>query len=44
MALDKQYHVWCFKCKSCNALLHGEYMGKDGNPYCEKDYQVYIHF
>lgn len=39
MALDKHYHVWCFKCKACGELLHGEYMGKDGAPYCEKDYQ-----
>ena len=39
MALDKQYHVWCFKCRACQVLLHGEYMGKDGHPYCEKDYQ-----
>ncbi|XP_071745897.1 actin-binding LIM protein 2 [Lepeophtheirus salmonis] len=40
MALDKQYHVWCFKCKACGSLLHGEYMGKDGFPYCERDYQL----
>ena len=40
MALDKHYHVWCFKCKACDSLLHGEYMGKDGQPYCEKDYQA----
>ncbi len=39
MALDKQYHIWCFKCRACDSLLHGEYMGKDGYPYCEKDYQ-----
>lgn len=39
MALDKHFHVWCFKCKACGELLHGEYMGKDGAPYCEKDYQ-----
>lgn len=39
MALDKQYHVWCFKCRACDTLLHGEYMGKDGHPYCERDYQ-----
>jgi len=39
IALDQQWHVWCFKCSTCNALLHGEYMGKDGLPYCEKDYQ-----
>ena len=28
IALDSQWHVWCFKCVTCNALLHGEYMGK----------------
>ncbi|XP_011250931.2 actin-binding LIM protein 2 isoform X8 [Camponotus floridanus] len=39
VALDRQWHVWCFKCHSCNTVLHGEYMGKDGVPYCEKDYQ-----
>lgn len=40
MALDKHFHVWCFKCKQCGELLHGEYMGKEGAPYCEKDYQA----
>ncbi|XP_015783551.1 actin-binding LIM protein 2 isoform X2 [Tetranychus urticae] len=39
IALDKQWHVWCFKCTCCKNVLHGEYMGKDGQPYCEKDYQ-----
>ncbi|GAB6023187.1 hypothetical protein CHUAL_014211 [Chamberlinius hualienensis] len=39
IALDKQWHIWCFKCHACNAVLHGEYLGKDGLPYCEKDYQ-----
>ncbi|XP_034952165.1 actin-binding LIM protein 2 isoform X3 [Chelonus insularis] len=39
VALDRQWHVWCFKCHSCDNVLHGEYMGKDGVPYCEKDYQ-----
>ncbi|XP_025075140.1 actin-binding LIM protein 2 isoform X7 [Pogonomyrmex barbatus] len=39
VALDRQWHVWCFKCHSCDIVLHGEYMGKDGVPYCEKDYQ-----
>ncbi|XP_057339559.1 actin-binding LIM protein 2 isoform X7 [Microplitis mediator] len=39
VALDRQWHVWCFKCHSCDSVLHGEYMGKDGVPYCEKDYQ-----
>ncbi len=38
MALDKQYHMWCFKCNACGSLLQGEYMGKDGQPFCEKDY------
>lgn len=26
-------------CKNCNSILNGEYMGKDGIPYCEKCYQ-----
>ncbi|XP_053946238.1 actin-binding LIM protein 2 isoform X4 [Anastrepha ludens] len=39
VALDRQWHVWCFRCKACNAVLNGEYMGKDGVPYCEKCYQ-----
>jgi actin-binding LIM protein len=28
-----------FSCKVCGTVLSGEYMGKDGQPYCEKDYQ-----
>ena len=36
VALDKQYHIWCFKCTTCSVLLHGEYMGHEGKPYCEK--------
>lgn len=39
VALDKSWHIWCFKCHSCGTVLHGEYMGKDGIPYCERDYQ-----
>lgn len=42
IALDRQWHIWCFKCSDCGALLHGEYMGKDGMPYCEKDYQKHF--
>ncbi|XP_062511173.1 actin-binding LIM protein 1-like [Corticium candelabrum] len=38
LALDKPWHVHCFKCHHCDCLLSGEYMGKDGHPYCEKDY------
>ncbi|XP_037913450.1 actin-binding LIM protein 1 isoform X3 [Hermetia illucens] len=39
IALDRQWHIWCFRCKSCSAVLNGEYMGKDNVPYCEKCYQ-----
>ncbi|XP_055699830.1 actin-binding LIM protein 1 isoform X1 [Phlebotomus papatasi] len=39
IALDRQWHVWCFRCKNCSAVLNGEYMGKDSVPYCEKCYQ-----
>ncbi|XP_011312351.1 actin-binding LIM protein 2 isoform X5 [Fopius arisanus] len=38
VALDRQWHVWCLKCHTCDSVLHGEYMGKDGVPYCAKDY------
>ena len=58
VALDKQYHIWCFKvetrpslcgtfiwnngalsqCTACSVLLHGEYMGHEGRPYCERCY------
>uniref|UniRef100_A0A8C8VM67 Actin binding LIM protein 1 n=1 Tax=Pelusios castaneus TaxID=367368 RepID=A0A8C8VM67_9SAUR len=40
LALDKQWHLGCFKCKACGKVLSGEYISKDGFPYCEKDYQV----
>nr|XP_033796458.1 actin-binding LIM protein 1 isoform X14 [Geotrypetes seraphini] len=40
LALDRQWHLGCFKCKACGKLLTGEYISKDGAPYCEKDYQV----
>ncbi|KAM8781763.1 actin-binding LIM protein 1 isoform 1-T1 [Rhynchonycteris naso] len=39
LALDKQWHLGCFKCKSCGKVLTGEYISKDGAPYCERDYQ-----
>ncbi|XP_014401837.1 PREDICTED: actin-binding LIM protein 1 isoform X12 [Myotis brandtii] len=39
LALEKQWHLGCFKCKSCSKVLTGEYISKDGAPYCEKDYQ-----
>ncbi|XP_039727072.1 actin-binding LIM protein 1 isoform X7 [Pteropus medius] len=40
LALEKQWHLGCFKCKSCGKVLTGEYISKDGAPYCEKDYQA----
>lgn len=40
LALEKQWHLWCFTCTKCNSLLAGKYMGRDGKPYCEKDYQA----
>ncbi|CAH3140120.1 unnamed protein product [Pocillopora meandrina] len=40
LALEKQWHLWCFTCTKCACLLAGEYMGRDGKPYCEKDYQA----
>ncbi|XP_073969492.1 actin binding LIM protein Uncoordinated 115a isoform X12 [Rhodnius prolixus] len=42
IALDRQWHVWCFKCTDCGVPLHGEFMGKDGEPYCEKDYHKHF--
>ncbi|CAH1103977.1 unnamed protein product [Psylliodes chrysocephalus] len=39
VALDQQWHIWCFKCNTCGTVLHGEYMGRNGVPYCERDYQ-----
>ncbi|XP_022242329.1 actin-binding LIM protein 1-like [Limulus polyphemus] len=28
IALEKPWHISCFKCTACDAVLHGEYMGK----------------
>ncbi|XP_039631799.1 actin-binding LIM protein 1 isoform X28 [Polypterus senegalus] len=42
LALDRQWHLGCFKCKVCNKVLTGEYISKDGAPYCEKDYQIHF--
>uniref|UniRef100_V9KMA6 Actin-binding LIM protein 1 n=1 Tax=Callorhinchus milii TaxID=7868 RepID=V9KMA6_CALMI len=40
LALERQWHLGCFKCKACGKVLTGEYISKDGAPYCEKDYQT----
>ncbi|XP_070118901.1 actin-binding LIM protein 2 isoform X45 [Equus caballus] len=38
VALDKHWHLGCFKCKTCGKQLNAEYISKDGLPYCEADY------
>ncbi|XP_069046272.1 actin-binding LIM protein 2 isoform X5 [Lepisosteus oculatus] len=40
VALDKHWHLGCFKCKICNKVLNAEYISKDGVPYCEVDYHA----
>ncbi|KAM4537198.1 actin-binding LIM protein 2 isoform 1-T1 [Odontesthes bonariensis] len=40
VALDKHWHLGCFKCKLCNKVLNAEYISKDGIPYCEMDYHA----
>ena len=32
IALNKSWHVWCFKCHNCQCLLAGEYMGRSVIP------------
>ncbi|XP_061619736.1 actin-binding LIM protein 2 [Phyllopteryx taeniolatus] len=39
-ALDKHWHLGCFKCKVCNKVLNAEYISKDGIPFCEMDYHA----
>ncbi|XP_047421921.1 actin-binding LIM protein 2 isoform X17 [Sciurus carolinensis] len=40
VALDKHWHLGCFKCTACGKLLNAEYISKDGLPYCETDYHA----
>ncbi|XP_061225573.1 actin-binding LIM protein 2 isoform X10 [Pezoporus occidentalis] len=40
VALDKHWHLGCFKCNTCGKLLNAEYISKDGVPYCETDYHA----
>nr|XP_029485657.1 actin-binding LIM protein 1-like isoform X6 [Oncorhynchus nerka] len=42
LALERQWHLGCFKCTACKKVLTGEYISKDGAPYCEKDYQIHF--
>ncbi|GLD70602.1 actin-binding LIM protein 3-like isoform X1 [Lates japonicus] len=30
LALERQWHVSCFKCRTCGCALTGEYISKDG--------------
>uniref|UniRef100_A0A3B4TF97 Actin binding LIM protein family member 2 n=1 Tax=Seriola dumerili TaxID=41447 RepID=A0A3B4TF97_SERDU len=39
VALDKHWHLGCFKCKVCNKVLNAEYIS-EGIPYCEMDYHA----
>ncbi|XP_061412364.1 actin-binding LIM protein 1-like isoform X9 [Lethenteron reissneri] len=38
LALERHWHLGCFKCRACGKVLTGEYISKDGMPYCERDY------
>ncbi|XP_038333629.1 actin-binding LIM protein 2 isoform X32 [Canis lupus familiaris] len=40
VALDKHWHLGCFKCETCGKQLDAEYISKDGLPYCEADYHT----
>ncbi|XP_040275085.1 actin-binding LIM protein 2 isoform X2 [Bufo bufo] len=40
VALEKHWHLDCFKCKTCGVYLKAEYISKDGIPYCEMDYHA----
>uniref|UniRef100_A0A1A8FZ64 Actin binding LIM protein family, member 3 n=2 Tax=Nothobranchius korthausae TaxID=1143690 RepID=A0A1A8FZ64_9TELE len=40
LALERQWHVSCFRCQTCSMVLTGEYISKDGVPYCEADYHA----
>ncbi|KAM3869153.1 actin-binding LIM protein 3-like [Diretmus argenteus] len=40
LALERQWHVSCFKCRTCGCMLTGEYISKDGIPYCETHYHA----
>ncbi|XP_059532565.1 actin-binding LIM protein 2 isoform X1 [Myotis daubentonii] len=40
VALDRHWHLGCFRCKACGKELSAEYISKDGLPYCEADYHA----
>ncbi|KAF8353518.1 unc-115 [Pristionchus pacificus] len=37
-ALGQSWHVFCFKCSECAAVLQGEYMASEGKPLCLRDF------
>ncbi|XP_054993841.1 actin-binding LIM protein 2 [Sorex araneus] len=40
VALDRHWHLGCFRCQACGTQLNAEYISKDGLPYCEADYHT----
>ncbi|XP_054564335.1 actin-binding LIM protein 2 isoform X2 [Eptesicus fuscus] len=40
VALDRHWHLGCFRCKTCGKELNAEYISRDGLPYCEADYHA----
>uniref|UniRef100_H3CE31 Actin binding LIM protein family member 2 n=1 Tax=Tetraodon nigroviridis TaxID=99883 RepID=H3CE31_TETNG len=40
VALDKHWHLGCFRCRICSKVLSAEYISRDGVPYCEADYHA----
>ncbi|XP_023375444.1 actin-binding LIM protein 2 [Pteropus vampyrus] len=42
VALDKHWHLGCFKCKTCGKQLNPDQLApcRDGLPYCEADYHA----
>uniref|UniRef100_A0A286XSJ6 Actin-binding LIM protein 2 n=1 Tax=Cavia porcellus TaxID=10141 RepID=A0A286XSJ6_CAVPO len=40
VALEKHWHLGCFKCETCGKQLSAEYISKEGLPYCEADYHA----
>ncbi|XP_065175161.1 actin-binding LIM protein 3-like [Sycon ciliatum] len=38
LAVDKVWHVWCFRCKICHIDLTSKYIVKDNDVLCEDDF------
>lgn len=36
VALDKNWHAECFKCRQCHVVLDGPFMVKDDQPFCSQ--------